>query len=163
MDAKITGELFIKSLGQIIRKEISPKEKIPVLLELLISVCRTAIQNTGIQFHTVFSIIAYAGHQYNLPGRLLFNIHRFRRQGSFILSAEMDETKMESLYLLGLKVISDLIRIIYQAVPTPEILQQIPPDKIYLQREDKVTQFKKYQRVLAVEKEVVNVQVLHIF
>ncbi|MBK8505726.1 MAG: AAA family ATPase [Saprospiraceae bacterium] len=153
MDEKMTGDLFIKSLAQIIRKDLPLSQKIQAEVELLISVCKIGVQNTGIQFHTVFSIIAYAGHQYNLPGRLLYNIYRFRRLATSILSRTDTEENLESTYLLGLKVLSDLIRIIYQVVPTPEILQQIPPDKIYLHREDKVVQFRRYQRVLAIQKE----------
>ncbi|MCB0669008.1 MAG: AAA family ATPase [Saprospiraceae bacterium] len=153
MNTGMTGDLFSRSLAQIVRKDLKFADKIAALLDLLIGVCKTAVQDTGIQFHTVFSIIAYAGHQFNLPGRLLFNIHRFRRQGASSLVTETQEAELEKIYRLGLKVTSDLIRIIYDTVPTPEILQEIPPDKIYLQREDTVVQFKRYQRVLAVEKD----------
>lgn len=153
MDEKMVGDLFMRSLAQIIRKELPPNQKIAAQVELLINICKTAVKNTGIQFHTIFSIIAYAGHQYNLPGRLLFNIHRFRREAAAVIDNPVSQELQMEIYRLGLKLTSDLLRIIYQVLPTPEILQEIPPDKIYLRSEDKVVQFKRSQRILAVSRD----------
>lgn len=153
MSEKMTGELFVKSLAQIIRKQLPLEQKISAEVELLINICKMAVKNTGIQFHTIFSIIAYTGHQHNLPGRLLFNIHRFRREATAWQSNTGTPDQLQKTYLLGLKITSDLLRIIYQVVPTPEILQEIPPDQIYLRTEDKVVQFKRYQRILVIEKD----------
>ncbi len=153
MDEVVVGQIFFKELSKIIRKEVSLKEKLNGLSDLLLNICHHAVKDTGIQFHTVFSIIAYTGHRYHLPGRLLYNLHKFRRQVSkCLLENTADPRQEKSLYLLGIKVGSDLVRLIYNASPTPDILQSIPSDKVYLLQEDKVVQFKKYQRVLLLER-----------
>ncbi|NND31701.1 MAG: AAA family ATPase [Saprospiraceae bacterium] len=148
------GSLFIKSLAQIVRSEIPEQNKLSLLLDLLINICKEAVKNTGIQFHTLFSIIAYTGHQYNLPGRLLFNLHRFRREADRLQRLDSPpHQEVNLIYQLGLKICADLIHLLYQSLPPPEIIAKIPDAAIYKYREDKVVQFKRYQRVLVVEKD----------
>ncbi|NND08536.1 MAG: AAA family ATPase [Saprospiraceae bacterium] len=147
------GQVFFSELSKIIRDDGSHREKLSKQSELLVTVCHTSIKDTGIQFHTVFSIIAYAGHRYNLPGRLLYNVHRFRRETSkAAVSDSMGTQAIEDLYLLGIKVLSDLIRLIYNARPNANVLTHIPSEKVYLRQEEKVVQFKKYQRILVLER-----------
>lgn len=154
MDGNQVGQLFMKELSKLIRMDLPLNEKISHQNDLLMEICQAAINDTGIQFHTTFSIIAYTGHRYNLPGRLLYNVHRFRRDsGKLAKKNDPGDKLTESLYKLGLKVCSDMLRIIYSSVPTAEILGQIPGDQVYLFREDKVVHFKKYQRVLVLKQD----------
>ena len=154
MNDPLHGSLFVKSLAQIVREKSSKRSKLSLLHDLLINICKEAVKNTGIQFHTVFSIIAYTGHQYNLPGRLLYNLHRFRRESERMQRVEgPPQAELEIIYDLGLKICLDLIHLLYQSSPSPDILDRIPDDNIYKNREDKVVQFKRYQRVLVVEKD----------
>ena len=141
------ADLLIKAIEKIIRSDIAFDDKIAASYELLVNLCKYAIRDTGIQFHTVFSIIAYAGHQYNLPGRLLYNIHRFRK----LAEQKGPDDTQEGTYRLGLKVLSDLSRLIFKAIPTPTILSEIPGDKVYLQREASIVRYERYLRALFIE------------
>jgi len=148
------GEVWTKALSQVLRGDMPVADKTSALLELMINICKTAVSNTGIQFHTVFSIIAYTGHMYSLPSRMLFNIHKFRREATSSQSAlAPDPERLGEIYLLGLRVVYDLIRLIYRVSPPPHIIELLPSDSIYRSRQDKVVHFKRYHRVLVVEKD----------
>ncbi len=147
----MTGDAFLKILLGIIKSERPKHEKISVLLDALVNICKNAVESTGIQFHTLFSIIAYTGHQYSLPGRLLFNIHRFRREAGNI-SADSDQDLVHSVYNLGLRIICDITRTIYKISIPPSLTNHIPPESVYTHRKDDIVQFKKYQRVLVLGK-----------
>ena len=152
MDVKMTGDLFFRSLKKIMRDKSEVRIKVGAQMELLVHLTKAAVKDTAMQFHTLFSIIAFTGHKYKLPGRLLFNIHRFRKKASGNALKSMTEDEANEVYRLGLKILSDSIQLIYSERPSPFILDRLPSDDIYHTPKGSVVHFKKHQRVLIVEK-----------
>ena len=153
------GNLLFRELLKIHRLEADKAVKISLLHDLLITICKEAVKDTGIHFHTVFAVLAYTGHKYRLPGRFLFNLHRFRRRARQLLASSNPPDDIDRLYLMGLKVLVDLIRLVYSATPTPELIELTADPSIYQERKSRVVKFEKCVRVLLIEK-VQNEEVL---
>lgn len=148
------GAFFLKTLNNVIRKDAPLPDKIAALATLLVDICRASVKKTNIQFYTAFSVIAYTGHQYNIPGRLIYNVHSFRRKSSSIDDTQdLDDPTLKNMYDLGIQVIADLIRIIYDVVLPPSILVALPGDQVYDAAGSKKYKFEKYLRVLIVAKD----------
>ncbi len=146
------GQLFIRSLHKIILRKGDLINKVDAQMDLLIDICKAAVQDTGIHFHTLFSLIAFTGHRHNFPRRLIYNIHRFRKQIPVFKAQKAADTDWQALSALGTRVASDMIRIVFNANLPPSIHNLIPDDGVLHYPTDDVVQFKKKQRVLVIEK-----------
>ena len=151
IDKQQTADLFYRALKKIIRDKGTFPHKIQAQLELLVHLVKIAVQDTGMQFHTLFSLIAFTGHKYNIPGRLIYNIHRFRKQATRNRRVSGDSPNVQQIYNLGLRVLADCVQIIFNERPSTFILANLPSDEIYLTRPDSVVAFRKYLRVLVLE------------
>ncbi|MDH3649804.1 MAG: AAA domain-containing protein [Saprospiraceae bacterium] len=153
MNSKL-GAALLRETHKIHFLDGSKKLKVSLLHDLLINICKEAVKDTGIQFHTVFAVLAYTGHKFRLPGKFLFNLHRFRRQARSIHVESHSHESIEYLYLLGVKVLVDLIRLIYSAIPSPELIALTADPAIYHTRDKRIVSFEKSQRVLIVKKQL---------
>ncbi len=153
MDEQITSDVFYRALQNIARSKETTSHKIAAELDLLVHLAKAAVLETGMQFHTLFSIIAYTGHKYNLPGRLVYNIHRFRRQAGRDHVQNQAPDDRAKIYRLGLKILADTIRLIFDQRPPSPLISLLPSDDIYYVPRGSVVQFKKHQRVLVVDKD----------
>ncbi len=149
MSRNAKGLEFLENLATVIERDVAVSAKLRALWELLNDIFRESVKDTGIRFHTLFSIMAYAGHKYPLPKKLLFNLHRFRREVQGMLGPSSAASGRQSaVYELGVKVLYDAIRLIYDIAPPLELLREIPGDQVYAALSHRPVAFKKHQRVL---------------
>ena len=102
-------------------------EHVQALFQLLHTVFFNVTEQERIQFTTFFSRIAFAFQKYQVPPRLQFHIHAFRK------AAQKLDSQQDMLlkYQLGLRAVTDAIKAFYQEDPPVEILNILPPPDFY--------------------------------
>ena len=102
-------------------------EHVQTLYQLLHTVFFNVTEQERIQFTTFFSRIAFAFQKYQVPPRLQFHIHAFRK------AAQKVDNQQDMLlkYQLGLRAVTDAVKAFYQEDPPVEILNILPPPDFY--------------------------------
>ena len=150
------GHLFFKTILKIHNDPAySLTQKCVGLHRLLSKLFVEVTKKEQLQFNTLFARIAYAGHQYDLPKKLQYYIHQFRKNGS-----SDNLKKEESDYLFGLRVLSDSLAYIFK-IPIPsELLGILPKEGASIKRQTEIKSFKAVARVIALKDDTVNEQLI---
>ena len=97
------------------------------LYDLLKRIFSDVTSHEKIQFTTLFSRIAFAFQKYQVPSKRQFFIHQFRKKAQSI--DKQEDTHLT--YQLGIKALSDAVRIFYQEVPPLTIENILPPHDFF--------------------------------
>jgi DNA replication ATP-dependent helicase Dna2 len=102
-------------------------EHVQDLFQLMHTVFFNVTEQERIQFTTFFSRIAFAFQKYQVPPRQQFYIHAFRK------AAQRADNQQDTLlkYQLGLKAVTDAIKVFYQEDPPVDIINILPPPDFY--------------------------------
>lgn len=147
------AKLYFKEILKIHQNEAFDwTQKSEALYRLLQMLFVEVTKDEQIQFTTLFSRIAYIGHQYELDKKLQFRIHNYRKaMGKNKWRESKQDLKEEDIYQLGLKVVSDvIIGCFHQEVPA-EVEEILPKKLSFPFRENPIKAFKSKVKVLALE------------
>ncbi|MEM9837044.1 MAG: AAA domain-containing protein, partial [Bacteroidota bacterium] len=148
MKAATFSSHIFRELSQIRdNQELDPAGKIMACRHLLLRLFELATEEDKLHFSTVYARIAYLAHRYNFPGRLVFQLHRFRLGRVDNISAE----QLPDTLLTGYKVaIEANQKIFQQALPEEWLaINETPYPLDY--REPDVIGFHPSLRVVALE------------
>lgn len=112
---------------------LSDKEKFLQLYEFLENIIIEATDQSGLNFHTMYTRMAYIGSVIKLPQGLLYNMHTVRRE-FFRWTGQESNALTEHLDLV-VRIGADLICALYGLKLTPLQSEQLPDRSVYLQSE----------------------------
>lgn len=145
-----TAKMFYRELEKIqSNSELPLPEKSEAIFRLLKLIFETATGNQTLQFTTLFARIAYAFHQYQIPGLLQYYTHTFRKESRYFNKEEKSE--QQKIIDLGIRVVSGIIESIYKVPPTPEHQEIIPQSWSYEFQTPEIKSYTSYVRVLLLE------------
>ena len=132
--------------------EMHYRDRIQRLAQLLQLLFTEATRAERLRFSTLFARMAYAGHRYELPGKLQYYLHQFRKLSA---SGNWEEPV---LLPLGTKALGHAMQAIFE-VPPPESLEQwIPKEWPLPYRTPKRVAFQQKVRVVALSDDAKNCQ-----
>ena len=102
-------------------------EHIQVLYRLLHTVFFNVTAQEKIQFTTFFSRMAFAFQKYQVPPKRQFFIHQFRKNSQKIDS----QRDTQLIYQLGVKAVTDAVKVFYEEDPSFDIIKILPPSDFY--------------------------------
>lgn len=121
------------------------KESLARSYELLNKVIIEITDRSGLQFHTMFTRMAFIGTTFKLPPALLFNLHVIRKEISAWLNAS-EEQKQHSLALLK-RSGADLISSVFGNKLSNVQADKLPSRDVYLKPEWSDTEHIAHARV----------------
>ncbi len=127
------GRLFYREIIQINDNEQkTTREKVEAFYALLHSVFVEITRDENIHFTTLFARISYVCYKYNVSSKDQLFIHTFRRNApKAIKNTAATESELAKEMELGLKVLAEIIQLLFNA-PMPEVLyKMLPPDGFY--------------------------------
>lgn len=140
------GKLLIHQWFQTFEEsELNLKETIARSYELLNKVIIEITERSGLQFHTMFTRMAFIGTTYKLPPAVLFNLHVIRKEFSNWLNAN-EEQQQHSLSLLK-RTGADLISSVFGNKLSSSEIERLPSREIYLKPEWSDTEHIAHARV----------------
>jgi DNA replication ATP-dependent helicase Dna2 len=142
------AKLFYKEISKNHTLEgTSDQEKIQKLYQLLHAIFFNVTEHEKIQFTTFFSRVAFAFQKYQVPSKRQFFIQEFRK-----LSQKHDnQTDTHILYQLGIKAVTDVIKIFYEEEPSVEIIKLLPPSNFYNIKPTEIKGKKALMRVVVMK------------
>jgi DNA replication ATP-dependent helicase Dna2 len=155
MNKAAFAELFYRELQKIVRNDsFGPAEKTDNLKQLLNIIFVEITQHEKLQFSTLFTRIAYASNKYKLPKQLQFFIHHFRkiRPGK----ARKDQFSEEDILSFGIKILSELITLLFEEKPPVEILNITPPAWPDIFKPNGIQSFKPHARLVILQEDQEN-------
>ncbi len=125
MNKPALSKLFFQELQKVFPEtKLSPIQQTRSIHRLLNLLLIEVTKEERIQFSTLFARMAYVGHKYQLPKKLQFYAHWFRRQ----VADQIQESETLQLPLLGAMVLTHMLR---------QLLGELPPESFhYLLDED---------------------------
>lgn len=128
------GKLLLHQWFQTFEEsDLSMKETIICAYELLNKVIIEITERSGLQFHTMFTRMAFIGTTYQLPPSVLFNLHVIRKEFASWLNTN-PENQQHSLSLLK-RTGSDLITSVFGCKLSNNQAAKLPSRDIYLKPE----------------------------
>ncbi|PHI19875.1 hypothetical protein CEQ90_10810 [Lewinellaceae bacterium SD302] len=127
--------------------ELDRRGKIKALRNLLLKVFELATEADRLHFNTIYARIAYVAHRNGFSGKLIYQLHRFRR-GRL---QEADEATLRDLLLTGYKVILDTNLALFQQPLREEWLAENDQPYPISYREPDVVGYRSGLRVVALE------------
>jgi hypothetical protein len=116
-------------------------EQVQGLLQLLHTIFFNVTEQERIQFTTFFSRIAFAFQKQEVPPKLQFYIHAFRKSAQRAVQSKGflaertpegdNQGDMLLKYQLGLKAVTDAIKAFYHEDPPVDILNILPQPDFY--------------------------------
>lgn len=142
--------LFFLELAKIQENENwEPAVKAEALARLIELLFLEVTKEENIQFTTLFARIAYAGHKYHLEKKTLYWVHFFRKKvQSFLSDAEAPQ-----VYELGLYAFAQCVEGLFGEQAPTEVKAFIPEESPFLYREQRIKEFRKKVRMLALQDE----------
>ena len=122
------ARLFYKEILKNHPFESPPEgENIQFLFRLLHTVFFNVTAQEKIQFTTFFSRMAFAFQKYEIPSKRQFFIHQFRK------NAQKVDSELDTLliYQLGVKAVTEAVKIFYEEDLSIEVLNILPPPDFY--------------------------------
>ena len=141
---------YFLGLHQLIQSEISNQEKINSLLALIETVAIDRLQDTGIHFHTLFSLIAYCGYRYRLSSQLLFQIHKFRQEVRLFIT-EQSSKEPEEIYSIGANTCARFIGQVFQENIPNKLLESLPERSEWTRDRTEFVDFHRNVKALVTE------------
>jgi DNA replication ATP-dependent helicase Dna2 len=126
---------------------LNQHEKIQRLYQLLHAIFFNVTEHEKIQFTTFFSRVAFAFQKYQVPSKRQFFIQEFRK----LAQKHDNQTDTHILYQLGIKAVTDVIKIFYEEEPTVEIIKLLPPNNFYNIKPTEIKGKKALMRVVAMK------------
>ncbi len=121
MNKPALATLFFRELEKVFpQPSIAPVQQTKSIYRLLNLLLLEVTKEERIQFSTLFARMAYVGHKHQLPKKLQFYTHWFRRQ----VSDHINESEKLQLPLLGAMVLTHLIKALLGELP-PENQQYL--------------------------------------
>ena len=108
-------------------ESLHQREKVQRLYQLLHAIFFNVTEHEKIQFTTFFSRVAFAFQKYQVPSKRQFFIQEFRK----LAQKHDNQTDTHILYQLGIKAVTDVIKIFYEEEPSVDIIKLLPPSNFY--------------------------------
>jgi DNA replication ATP-dependent helicase Dna2 len=142
------AKLFYKEISKNHTLEgTSDQEKIQKLYQLLHTIFFNVTEHEKIQFTTFFSRVAFAFQKYQVPSKRQFFIQEFRK----LAQKHDNQTDTHILYQLGIKAVTDVIKIFYEEEPSTDIIKLLPPSNFYNIKPIEIKGKKALMRVVAMK------------
>jgi DNA replication ATP-dependent helicase Dna2 len=142
------AKLFYKEISKNHTLEgTSDQEKIQKLYQLLHAIFFNVTEHEKIQFTTFFSRVAFAFQKYQVPSKRQFFIQEFRK----LAQKHDNQTDTHILYQLGIKAVTDVIKIFYEEEPSVEIIKLLPTSNFYNIKPTEIKGKKALMRVVAMK------------
>ncbi len=125
------------------QKELPVEDRIDVLFRQLHHLFTSLTDDEQLHFSTLFSRIAYICQKYEVPRKLQYETHLFRK--SFRTIDDIDKKDLESL---GFKVLTTLISTIFEATVPFELANELSYKSKLSQRKVKIKSFESLIKVV---------------
>jgi len=159
-DPAYGSALLAQWVEQVKRPDIEKGDQLLRLYDLLVSIIVEVTDSSGLQFHTLFTRMAYLGTIIKMPPGLLYNTHLIRRQ---IFQWIVEDAKEidHHLALIG-RVGADLIGTIYKCNLSAKQESFLVDRSIYFQPETKEVEHLQHCRaeVLSIDRDLKEMTVL---
>lgn len=150
------GELFFKSILKLHSDQSHDYDKkCRGLHQLFTKLFIELTKKEQLQFNTLFARVAYVGHKYDLPNKLQYFIHQFRKS-----NAASSAQKKEKDYLFGLRVLSDTLAYIFKIGIPATLLTVLPEEDSEPKRSSNIQSFKRQARVIALKDDPLKEQLI---
>jgi DNA replication ATP-dependent helicase Dna2 len=142
------GKLFYKEILKNHPKDVAPEyEHVQKLYQLCHAIFFNVTEHEKIQFTTFFSRVAFAFQKYQVPSKRQFFIQEFRK----LAQKHDNQTDTHILYQLGIKAVTDVIKIFYEEEPSTDIIKLLPPSNFYNIKPIEIKGKKALMRVVAMK------------
>lgn len=143
------GELVISQwLNLYQRKDLTAGDKIMRLYDLFVRVIVEVTDTSGLQFHTLFTRMAYIGTVVKMPPGLLYSAHVFRRE-VFTWIGEPEDMVAYRIQFIG-RVGVDLFEALYGCKVGTSKKSMLADAEIYKQPESESSTHYDFRRVAAI-------------
>jgi DNA replication ATP-dependent helicase Dna2 len=142
------GKLFYKEILKNHPQDVAPEyEHVQKLYQLCHAIFFNVTEHEKIQFTTFFSRVAFAFQKYQVPSKRQFFIQEFRK----LAQKHDNQTNTHILYQLGIKAVTDVIKIFYEEEPSTDIIKLLPPTNFYNIKPTEIKGKKALMRVVAMK------------
>ncbi len=125
MNHEALAQLFYRELWKAVSTpDMDAAERVDRLFRLLNLLFTEVTRSERLQFSTLFARMAYAGHRYELSGRLQYYLHAFRKQAGERSRRRGDAEP--GLLPMGIKAVSQGITALLGVNPPAELQPYIP-------------------------------------
>ncbi len=147
------ARLFYKEIQKINEDtELTATFKIDSLYKLLHKIIIDITQQERLHFTTLFARVAFVCHKYKIEGKTQFYLHTFRKNAPKLFKINnLKEEKINQEYLLGLKVLTEMVLVVFQSSPPMELINLLPPEGFYQLKPAEIKARKAKVRVVALE------------
>jgi DNA replication ATP-dependent helicase Dna2 len=128
------GDLLLHQWFKTYRQDVPDKDKLIRMYDLLVRIIIEVTDTSGLQFHTLFTRIAYLGTVRKLPPGVLFNLHLIRRD-IFHWYSETEISIITNRIDMVARAGSDLIVSVYECKLPAIFLSHLPEKSVYHQPE----------------------------
>ncbi len=104
--------LLFNEIKELTQQDWSYEHKVDVLHQLFTFIYLDTTKRERLYFSTLFARIAFAGDKWSIQKKILFLIHKFRREYQF--QKNLADAKFHDLYELGLFAVIKSIEILYK-------------------------------------------------
>ena len=147
--------LFYREIEKVVTNEaLETKEKIEALYRLLTTIFVELTRRERLQFSTLFARIAYSCHRHDIPKKLQYYIHAFRKRA--LLAMKDVEEEPELIYQLGIKALAEVIEAFLESSPTQGVQAFIPEEWPVSMRMPEVKAFRDKVRAVILEDDMEN-------
>ena len=123
------------------------QDKIHRLYQLLHTIFLNVTEHEKIQFTTFFSRVAFAFQKHQVPSKRQFYIQEFRKMAQ----KSDNQPNTHLIYTLGIKALTDTIKIFYEEEPSLEIVKLLPKPNFYNVKQTEIKGKKALMRVVAMK------------
>ncbi len=148
MKAAAYSQFFYRELERIQQnEELEAAGKIQAIKALLLRFLEAATLEDKLHFSTVYARIAYLAHRENFPGRLVYQLHRFRALPAASLASDQGGDAL----LTGYKLLLDLTQVVFKQ-PLPSQWEAVQAQAYpFIYQTPTVVGFHDSLRVVALE------------
>ncbi len=146
MKERELARLFFREVYRIIQdNQFVSARKVTALYQLLGLVFLEVTKDEQLQFTTLFARITYASQRAGLSRQQQFYIHYFRKQALQSIEGKLES---EEVYRLGIRVLTDVIKLLFKADVPAELEDVLPGEEVFPQPSREIESFRERVRVV---------------
>lgn len=153
----IAPQLYQEILNIASAPDPDPAEQVMALSVWMERLLMEATRQEQIAFSTLFARLCYVGHKYQLGPETLQLVHTFRRRSARV---RQNGQARPADVRLGVKALSELVLVLYQAAVLPELLDYFPKEGEYAPYTPDIWDFKSVARVVALRDDATRKQLV---
>ena len=127
------GRLFYKEILQVENNtQLTDRQKIEGFYGLLNLIYVEITRDEKLHFTTLFARISYVCYKFNIGNKDQLFVHTFRRNAlKVVKDISLSENAIKKEKLLGLRVVSDAVFLLFKATMPIELINVLPKDGFY--------------------------------